>query len=76
MGADNGDVAGVGVGGEEEVLVGGEGEGIGAGAGVDGRDELSVVDAVDAYEVGAEVGDPEGGIVAADDAMGGLGADR
>ena len=76
LGSDNGYVTGVGVGGEEQVLVGGEGEGVGAGAGMDGGDELAVVDAVDANEIGAEVGDPEGGVVAADDAVGGFGADE
>ena len=39
-------------------------------------DEATVVDAVDADEVGAEVGDPEGGVVAGDDAMNGLVADH
>ena len=38
----------MGVGGEKEMLVGGEGEGVGAGAGMDGGDELAVVDAVEA----------------------------
>ena len=54
------------------MLVGREGEGIGAGAGVDAVDELAVVDAVEADGVGAEVGDPEGAVVAADDAVMGL----
>lgn len=75
LGADDGDVAGAGVGGEEEVLVGGEGKGFGGGACVDGGYELAVVDAVDADEVSTEVGDPEGAVVAADDAVHWLAAD-
>ena len=57
------------------MLVGGEGEGVWLDAGADAGDELAVVDAVEADGVGAEVGDPEGGVVAADDGMGGFGAD-
>ncbi len=38
VGADDGDVTGVGIGGEEQVFVGREGEGIGCGAGVDAGD--------------------------------------
>ena len=38
-------------------------------------DRLAVVDAVEADGVGAEVGDPEGAVVGADDAVDGLAAD-
>jgi len=43
---------------------------------MDGGDELSVVNAVDADKVRAEVGDPEGRVVAADDTVGGFRADE
>ena len=65
----------MGVGGEEEVLVDGEGDGVGGGAGADGGDEVPVVDAVEADGVGAEVGDPEGGVVCTDDGVGRFVAD-
>ena len=75
LGADDGDVAGVCVGGQEEMLVGGEGQSFRGGAGVDSGYELAIVDAVDADEVCAEVRYPEGAVVAADDALHGLAAD-
>ena len=75
LGTDDGYVAGVSVGGEEDVLIGGEGESVRGGAGVDVADEMAVVDAVDADGVGTEVGDVEGGAVGGDDALHGLAAD-
>ena len=75
LGSDDGYVARVGVGGQEKVLVGGEGQGFRGGAGVYGGYQLAVVDAVDADEVCAEVRYPEGAVVAADDALYGLAAD-
>src|SRR6185312_8377582 len=38
LGAEDGDVAGVRVGDQQQVLVGGEGDGVGAGAGADAGD--------------------------------------
>jgi len=58
------------------MLVCGEGERVGRGAGVDGGNELTVVDAVDADEIGGEVGDPEGGVIAGNDSMDRLIADH
>ena len=45
------------------------------GAGADAGDQSAVVDAIEGGVVGAEVGDPEAGVVAADDGAGGVGAD-
>src|SRR5262249_22497008 len=67
---------GTGVSGKEEMFVGREGEGVGLGAGVNGGDETTVVDAVDADEVGPEVSDPEAGVVAGDDAVNGFRSDH
>ncbi len=75
LGAEDGDVGGGGVGDEEEVLVGREGEGVGAGAGAYARGHAAVVDGVEGGGVCAEVGDPKAGVVLADDGAGGLGAD-
>ncbi len=69
VGADDGDVAGAGVGDEDEVAVAGEGKGVGAASDLNHVDALAVVDGVDADGVGAEVGDPERGVVGADDAV-------
>jgi len=73
--ADDGDVAGTGVDGEEQVFVFGEGDGVRVGAGADAGDETAVVDAVEAGGVGTEVGDPEAGVIVADDGSRWLGAD-
>jgi len=57
------------------VVADAEGEGVGVGAGADAGDEAAVVDAVEGGVVGAEVCDPEAGVVAADDGAGGVGTD-
>ena len=67
----------MGVGGEQQVLVGGEGERVGCGAGADAGDAAVYPSSMlqTLTESAAEVGDPEGAVVGADDAVDRLVAD-
>jgi hypothetical protein len=67
LGTEDGYVGGSGVGDEEEVFVRGEGEGVRVGAGADAGEHVAIVDGVEGGGVGAEVGDPEAGVVLGDD---------